>query len=322
MPSGKLSLAYSGTAQRGGRSAALAASRIQAAYRRKYSRPAPKAIQKKYAKIPTGSTYKLSKPMKALVQSVVDANRPDHWGMVLAGQSLCRYGADAASGASLIPLIPGIEQAAYDRGTVLADIQSDNLNSREGKSIKLKSIKGRLTVLLHPNTLPGPNPAQGDLTSSIYIRILVLSAKNRPTFKQVTDDWIGFLLPNLFLDQNTKPMTWQGHPELVAQPVNRTLFTVHSDKTVLLSRGALIEDTVGQWENARMMSHMPSMIHHFPINVKCKGKILQYLDSKAIYPTNFAPFIVPLYCTATTADTTQMQSILMKHGSFKMTFED
>jgi len=300
----------------------IAAQRIQGAYRARNRRAPPRAIQKKTHRLPATAAYKLSRPMKALVNKAIDASKPDHWGMVWAGNSNCRYAADAASGGSLISLIPSIQTAGYDAGTLVSDIQVNNLNSREGKTVKLKSIRGKLNVYFKPETVPLSGPGGTDLLSSVYVRVLTLSAKNRPTFKQVTTDWIGILQPHLFLDNNTKAYSWQGAPEQVYQPVNRQLFTVHQDQTVLLHRGSLYQDLIGSAVDQYVMAHMPSMGHVFNINVKCKNKTLNYDQVSDLYPSNFAPFVVVLYSSMTQSSSAAIQNTAVKQGSFKMTYED
>lgn len=305
---------------------ASAAYQIQAAFRRRAARPAPRAIQKK--SLPrklTNSMYKLSKPMKNLVIKEINADKPNHWGQVLQGDVSTRYAADGAAAADLIPLVPGIEQVGYDAGTIIADIQPDNLNSRSGRTIKLKSISGILNCYVKSETEPyaGTTTAYpGERLSSLYVRVLTLSCKNRPSFKQVQTDWNTTLQPHLFLDQNTKPFGWVGQPEYVYQPVNRQLFTVHQDQTVLLKRGAIVAAVQGtQPPGVWAQTHMPAMGKQFKINVKCKNKILNYDEGKNLYPTNFAPFVVVLYSTALVGTSANIQNTLRKHGSFKMTFE-
>lgn len=260
--------------------------------------------------------------MKALVTKAIDSGKPDHWGMVWAGNSNCRYAADEANGASLIPLIPGIQTAGYDAGTLISDIQVNNLNSREGKSVKLKSIRGKLNVFFKPETVPLSGPQGTDLLSSVYVRVLTLSAKNRPTFKQVQTDWIGVLQPHLFLDNKTRAYGWAGAPEQVHQPVNRQLFTVHQDQTALLHRGSLYQELIGSAVDQYVMAHMPSMGKTFNIEVKCKNKTLNYDQVSDLYPSNFGPFVVVLYSTATQSSSAAIQNTAIKHGSFKMTYED
>lgn len=298
----------------------MAASKIQAAFRAK----APKAIQKKtISKTAKSNMYKLSKPMKNLVMKEINADKPNHWGQVLQGDVSTRWGADGLAGSDLTPLVPGIEQVGYDAGTILADIQEDNLNSRSGKTIKLKTIQGKLNVYWKPETQPySGDIGPGDLLSSVYVRVLTLSAKNRPSFKQVIADWNATLLPHLFLDQNTKPFGWVGQPEYVYQPVNRQLFTVHQDQVALLKRGSIVGLNLGTAPpGSTKMAHMPAMGKQFNIAVKCKNKILNYDEGKNLYPTNFGPFVVVLYSTAFAGSSAEIQNTAHKHGSFKMTFE-
>lgn len=305
----------------------LAAAKIQAAFRKTRSRPAPRAIQKKTVRLPTNSTYKLSKPMRSMIQDVIDGNAPDHWGMVLQGNQSCRWAADGASGTSLISLVPAIQQVAYDAGTIINDIQRDNLNSRSDKTIKLKYLRGKLDLYVKPETecYSGSTDAYpGDLLSAIYIRVLTLSCKNRKTFKQVKTDWNATLLPHLFLDQSTKAYSWTGQPENVRQPVNTVLFTVHQDQLVKLQRGSVVVRDFGTAPPGGIyQTHVPSMSKTFDIQVKCKNKIIHYDTGTDIYPTDFAPFVVVLYANYIIGmSPNDIQNTVNMHGQFKMCFEE
>lgn len=278
--------------------------------------PAPRAIKKKPRKMKLGR-YSLTKPMKGLVQSLIDSGKQDHWGIVTRSQSVLPYNAPVV--ANLISLVPQINQVGYDNGLITADIVTDSLNSREGKITKAKSLTGRYTFYVNPAV------TQSGAHQALYLRVLTLSSKKFRSWKEVQDNWASgeIIKDKLFLNNKTQPMSWPGRPDYKDHPVNRSSFTVHQDQRFLMTRGAIIQrNTLTLPDEYTVESPMGCMYKQVNLRVKCKNAIIRYDADSDIYPTNFAPFAVAMYCTFSGNNSSAVDNTLNCHGSAKFIFED
>lgn len=297
----------------------FAAARIQNAVRSRMGRKPPRAIQKARPKLPARSVYKLSKPMKSLVQGLVDKNKQDRWGIITKSQTILPYDAGANGGVNLLPLVPGLHQVGYDTGLILADIQTADLNARVGTAIKCKSIRGKYTFYVNPST------DQTNAHQALYLRVLTLSSKKYKTMKDIQINWTSgdALQSKVFLDNSTQPSAWWGRPDYVNHPVNRRAFTVHQDQKFLMTRGALIKlESDPSPDEYASQTHMPCMIKSVNIEVKCKNIIAKYDNKASEYPTNFAPFALAVYSTFSGNNSTVVNNTVLCHGSSKFTFEN
>lgn len=281
-----------------------------------YSKPAttstrgPKAIEKKKPKIDIIASYKLTKPMKTLLNGVINSGKEDHWKMNLTGQKILPFSPTLA--ADLLPLIPEIRQVATDPGAVLADVQPMSISKRQGKTIRLKACVGTYEVFVNSDI------TRTGAFQCYKVRALTLSCKRYQNLKDVQLNW-ATLRASLFYDHNADPYEWDGRPQSFNLPVNRSLFTKHQDQTFILKRGAQYQ--VSNGTDGLGSAYMPIVHHTVHIKCKCKNKIIHYPDSDDVLPTDFAPFVVFLYTTMTGNNSNAINNSLTCHGSSKLIWE-
>lgn len=256
---------------------------------RKSSRPSgptPKALTRKYPKRNYKASLKLSKPFRQVIDKYIDKTKQTHW----VQQDIPDTGVQGipflqTSGApsGVIQLVPSIHQVGQ---TLMGGgIQVDNLESREGSQVKLKSFTVNLSIRMRPsygNTQ--------DYMSGIRYKILVLSCKKVPDFKDLMGNyfWDTAGSPNLqtelFLEGAT-PHAWGSLYQNFQNPVNTNLFTVHAEKTGTLTRGMIQGDATGS------AAHMPLAVHNLKLRLKCKSRILKFDEPTAVQPSNYQPFL-------------------------------
>lgn len=272
--------------------------------------PPVKAIHKKKPKINIKNAYKLSKPMKVLIEEVINRTKEDHWKMNLTGQKLLPFAPTLA--ADILSLIPEIRQVATDPGAVLADVQNASISHREGKTIKLKACVG--TYECYVNTdITRTGAFQG-----YKVRVLTLSCKKYQNIKDIQLNW-ATLRQSLFFDHEAVPYEWDGRPQSFDLPVNRSTFTVHQDQRFVLKRGAQYQVTNGT--DGLGSAYMPLV--HKTVHIKCKvkNKVIHYPNPTDVLPTDFAPFVVFLYTTMTGNNSNAMNNSLTINGSSRLIWE-
>lgn len=285
---------------------------------RKQSRasgPTPKALTRKTPKRNYKASLKLSKPFRQVIDKYIDKSKQTHW----VQQDIPDTGVQGipflqTSGApsGIIQLMPSIHQVGQD--LMGGSTQVDNLESREGSQVKLKSFTVNLSIRMRPsygNTQ--------DYMSGIRYKILVLSCKKHPDFKDLmTQYWdttaSANLQTQLFL-QGATPEPWGSLYQNFQNPVNTNLFTVHAEKTGTLTRGMIQGDATGS------AAHMPLAVHNLKLRLKCKSRILKFDDPGHVQPSNYQPFLFVGYQSY---DGTSLHSGNFVHvvGNAKIGFDD
>jgi len=214
------------------------------------------------------------------------------------------------SDSALISFNSGIN-ALSDLQRLLPNMaQGTAVNQRVGDRVKMMthSIQGYFRIV--PQTTAGAFKF-----GNVGVRMMVLSLKSCANYNTIDNDpFIATKLAGLL----RKGGTTVGFGGLISDlqaPINRDLYTVHSDKVfhikqdyVMTAVGTTTQDTL------RM----------FKINLKVKNKDLKYSDDvdSALTPTNYAPFLAIgySYMDGSTADT--LATNLQLFFESRVTFED
>lgn len=248
------------------------------------SKYVPRAITKKTHK-PKVNNLKFTKPMEKLIEKRLDKAKQDHWKVTkymytgLQGEPHVNA-VGAPSG--LFPIIPKIGQVGSTQ--VAGVIQQDNIESREGNSVKLKSITCNLNLLLSP-TYSSEQPSN----AAIRYRVIVLSCKKYSQYNTLVNNFFDTAgsdnLQDSLLRDGAKAVPWDENMENFDLPVNTDMFTVHAQKTGKLNRGQNIGD-VGEGYTINPMANVT-----LKLRIKCKSKQLKYDTPDSTLPTNFNPLI-------------------------------
>ena len=255
-------------------------------YRRPPPTKAPRAIQKKARVKPNPkSAFKLSKPMKALVEAVVDSNKQDHWKRSVYQWQGLQYVPHLPAGGNpsgVFPIIPKIDQAGQIQpGGV---IQPNTIETREGSQVQLKSIVCNLNLVLSSSYSISQSSMAG-----IRYRVIIFSCKKYARYNDTIDNWFNtagsdHLETQFFRDGDTG-VPWDSNMENFDLPVNTELFTVHAQRTGKLNRGQAYGDTAG---SSAVMKQANVTLK---IPLKVKSKKLLFAEPKEALPTNFNPII-------------------------------
>lgn len=248
-------------------------------------RSAPKALQVKKKPINIKTAFKLSKPMKELVDARIDANKQDHWirssypWQGLQGIPHHTFGS-APSG--VFPVIPKIAQA----GTIGAgaQLETNNISSREGSQVQLKSVVINLNLCM--------SPTYGDTSAAhagIRYRVIVFSCKKYSTYNEAIENFFNLTqsdnLQQYLMRDGSEAKPWNSLMEDFDLPVNSEMFTVHAQRTGKLNRGVAYGDTTG----SSGVMKFPNVTLKIPLKVKSRK--LLYNDPTEQYATNFNPMI-------------------------------
>lgn len=249
------------------------------------SGPTPKALTRRRPKRNYRASLKLSKPFRQVIGKYLDKDKQTHW----VQQDIADTGIQGipflqTSGApsGVIQLLPSIHQVGQD--VMGGGIQVDNLESREGSQVKLKSWTVNLSIRLNP----GYGNTQAYMAGVRY-KVLVLTCKKVADFKDLMSQYWDTASSPIYKDyqflQGATPEGWGSLMQNFENPVNTNLFTVHAMKTGALTRGFVQGDATGS------AAHMPLAVHNLKLHLKVKSKILKFDDPSHVQPSNFQPFL-------------------------------
>lgn len=261
-----------------------AARRIQRAWK-----AAPKALAKKPRKVNFKASYKLSKPFKQILDKHISQKEETHWETVAIKQQYLPPRPRQPQGSQpqgIQLVLPKITQVGVP--IIAGGVQTDNISSREGSQVKLKSMTANLVLSLNPKY----NPSQ-DSGSGIYYKVMICTCKVAPQYNDFITNFFtgpGGALENQMFKDGADPVNWDKDMQNLSNPVNTNMFTVHASKSGFLTRG---EATAGGTQASTI--HMPQAMKQLQLKVNCKSKVLKYTQLDTIYPTNFMPFIVFYY---------------------------
>ena len=248
------------------------------------SKYVPRAITKKTQK-PKVNNLKFTKPMEKLIEKRLDRSKQDHWKVTkyqYTGLQGIPHTNALGAPSGLFPIIPKIGQVGSTQ--VAGVIQQDNIESREGNSVKLKSITANLNLLLSPTYSSESSP-----NAAIRYKVLILSCKKYSQYNTLVENFFDTagsdnLQEHLFRD-GASAVAWDENMENFDLPVNTDLFTVHAQKTGKLNRGM----NVGDSADGYTLNPMPNVT--LKLRIKCKSKQLKYDTPDSTLPTNFNPLI-------------------------------
>ena len=132
---------------------------FRAAPRKTARGPAPKALRRKTPKRNYRASLKLSKPFKQVLNKYLDKDQQTHWvqqDIPDTGVQGIPFQQTSGAPSGIIELTPKIYQVGATQ--LGGAIQVDNLESREGSQIKLKSWTVNLLTRLterRPDSCPG-----------------------------------------------------------------------------------------------------------------------------------------------------------------------
>lgn len=247
----------------------------------KRSRVAPKALAPKTRKPRYRANLKLSKPFKQVLNSYLQKDTQTHWvtGFIRAQTVLPLPILGNMGPNGLFELIPKVVQAGVPTvGTTTG--MTNNISSREGSLIKMKSLSVGLTLRLDPAWHIDDINA-----TAIRYKVMILSCKKVASYNLMVQGYFGTggFEDKQFRD-GAEPAKWDRYMEGFDHPVNSELFTLHDMKTGTLSHGLVNSITQGS-------VRVPSVIHNLRLRVKCKSKTLKYEEPGATIPANFQPFL-------------------------------
>lgn len=276
---------YSGPLRRGERSAYVKGTRVA-------SVPAPpKALQKKSHKPNFKSSYKLTRPFRAVLDKHLKSKEEAHWATVAIKQQFLpprpRHPNPAAQPQGIQLILPKITQVGVP--IIAGGVQTDSLESREGSQVKLNSMSADIVLSLNPNY----NPAS-DHASGIFYKIMICTCKVMPNYIDLIPNFFqgaGGALENQTFKDGADPVNWDKDMQNLSNPVNTNMFTVHASKSGFLTRGESTANTATNPPGVRM----PLAFKRLNLKVNCKSKVLKFTQLDTIYPTNFQPFILFYY---------------------------
>jgi len=250
----------------------------------KRARAAPKALAPKARKRNYKAAYKLSKPFKQVLNTFLDKDNQTHWvtGFIRdqVVQPLPTLGNAGPIG--LMSLIPKVVQAGVPTIGSTSGM-TNNIESREGSMIRMKSLNVGVSLRLNPKW-----HIDDEHATAIRYKVVLLSCKKVTAYNLMVDGYFGTggFEEKQFKD-GAQPAKWDKYMSGFDHPVNSDLFTVHDIKTGTLARGLVNNNAQGDAASVRV----PNCIHNFTLKVKCKSKILKYEEPGSTLPTNFQPFL-------------------------------
>jgi len=250
-------------------------------YSKSSKRAVPKALVPKRRKRNYRASLKLAKPFKQVLDKYLTKDDQTHWvqkNLAFLYQQGIPYITTGGVPVGIYPLMPNIWQAGQIMTPGSTDEQPNNLESREGSKVHLKSMTVHLTVQLTPSYTPTVDPA-------IRYKIMILTCKKFSEYKELmTEYWdtgsSQNLQSKLFL-QGASPEPFNRYMYDWWNPVNTNLFTVHAHKEGVLNRGTVVGSD----------GHMPFAYRILKMNLKVKNKVLKYNEPTDSLPTNFQPFL-------------------------------
>lgn len=295
---------FGGTAHR--RSSYLRAGRARRATK-VATRRTPLALAPKRRKPHYRANLKLSKPMKSVLNSFLQSKEQTHWNSVDIDRNYIfpyplKNGGNPPTG--IYRCLPSIQQAgivslAYPQG------QPNNIGSREGVQVRLKSMTVNLQIRLEPTyTGLNDNVDPSDCVGISY-KIYVLSCKAEAAYEDVIKDFFGAnglndsgLQIELF-KKGPDPTQWDALTENLYLPLNTNLMTCHATASGTLSKGQASHPQGGGTS-----VHYPAACRYHRLKLKVKSKILKYAKPEDLWPANFDPFVIVLWKSANGFDFT------------------
>jgi len=292
-------------------------------------RTAPKALATKRRKPRYRASLRLSKPFKAVLNSYLQSKEQTHWNSVDIDRRYIfpyplKNGGNPPTG--IYRCLPSIQQAgivslAYPQG------QPNNISSREGVQVRLKSMTVNLQIRLEPVYTGVNDSVDPDDCTGISYKIYVLSCKAETAYEDVIKDFFGAnglndsgLQIEMF-KKGADPTQWDALTENLYLPINTNLFTVHASKSGTLHKGQGSHPQ-GGGESV----HYPSACHYHRLKLKVKSKILKYAKPEDLWPANFDPFVVVLWKAANGYDFTshfpETMSYVQVCGSVATAWDD
>lgn len=244
-------------------------------------RVAPKALARKSRRPKYRASLKLSTPFKKVLNSYLDRNNETHWNTQEIRQQLIPPQPQAGVG-GIYRIIPTVVQAGVP---TLGDPQgiSDDISTREGSKIRLKSMTVDMVLRLNPSF--SANNATG-----VWYRILVCTCKAYPQYSDFVDEYYGTPpLPGLkdsVFKEGATPVAYTPSMVDISNPVNRRLFTVHAETQGFLSKGQQTQP--GNPGNVFALH----AFRRIKLHLKVKSKVLNYNNPDDTYPTGFQPFLM------------------------------
>jgi len=245
------------------------------AYRRYASATRIQAVVRRRKQQTSYKNLKLAKPVATLVQRRIDKSNPSRY--MTYHQRRYQF-TNLISDAPLLRI-----------HTVIPDIaQGTQRDDRTGAKLKLNSVKiqGRIDIPADDNPLLG-----NDDRAQIYVRMFVLSLKQRTQINDVVADW-NTTFDGRFFKNNSADSAPTGNYVDMLSSVNREAFTVHYDRVMKFDR------SLGYFPDPTSTSGAATqrpVSKEFSINMKVKNKILDYHDPAAVQPSNFQPFVCCLF---------------------------
>jgi len=214
------------------------------------------------------ASNKVSKPLKTAIARVLRSVHPVETKYVTCwnGQqsSNQQYGVSFNSGIGTgtnYKLIPEI-------------IQGSNVGDRIGDKINPKRLVVDFWV------------TAANLANNLdfVARLLVLSSRS---VKENAS--IGSISMNELLDYGQGQKPFDGYTNDLSMPINKQLFTVHSDRLVTMDKTYGFNPAFFNSYSSSAQGQSPNLIHHYRVVIKCP-KTLHYDGTLAVYPSGFAPF--------------------------------
>ena len=246
----------------------------------KRQRTIPKALSRKTRKPRYRATLKLTKPFKAVLGKYLDRNNETHWNTQEVRQQLLPPQPQSGVG-GIYRIIPSVVQAGVP---TLGDPQgiSDDISTREGSRIRLKSMSLDLMLRLNPSF--SANNATG-----VWYRLLVCTCKAYPQYTEFIDEYYGAPpIPGLkdsVFKEGATPVAYTPSMVDISNPINHRLFTVHAERQGILSKGQQVAPGTGN-------TYALHAFRRIKMNLKVKSKILNYNNPDDTYPTSFQPFLI------------------------------
>lgn len=249
------------------------------------------AIVKKRRK-PKTKQYKLSAPMKALVDKRIAGHIEDkqavyHFRRTQFNNSISQVG-------DLLRVMPEINQTT-------------TREDRVGSNLTMKSLYVKGFIFVDPN-----DSNQSTDRTAILVRLMCLSSKGEKTATSVFANTQG-IVSNL-LRAGSVSHSYTGEIEQHLLPTNTAYNTKHYDKTFTIKRDLpLIVTNGGVGITAGVVP--------FSFKVPCKNKVLRYAQPLDTDSDNFYPFLCMGFTYANGAAASQASVPWLTYSTFA-TYED
>lgn len=239
-----------------------AASTIQAVVRKQQQRPNVKNL-------------KLSKPVATLVQKRIEKANPTKYAFHHERRYQFSNLITQSPTTRINPVIPDIAQGV-------------ERNDRNGAALKLMNIniKGKIDVPADDNP-----PIGNEDRALIYVRMMVLSAKQNKLRSEIITDWTSEYNDHLFKNGATPTQPTGQYMDMLSS-INRESFTVHHDRVFKLDRNYPFSYSPAPGDGATLQR---PAAREFNFNLKCRNRQLKYEGPASVQSTNWQPFVVCLF---------------------------